>query len=98
MAADLDEFRRAAEKRLKEYEDRKQGKRVKKPLPAVSHLIGHEIRLAVREKKISQDYEYVYISNKASVLEAKIEAEKSAHNDGWPIVSYIIDITPMYHE
>lgn len=98
MIADLDDFRKAAERRLKEYEARKEGKPIKKPDPAVSHLTGYKLRLAVRKRKVEQDTEYVYISDKTSRLESQIDAERSARKDGWLIISYYIDIEPIYHD
>ncbi|NWO07516.1 MAG: hypothetical protein HLX50_18030 [Alteromonadaceae bacterium] len=96
MVADLDEIRKAAEKRIKEYESEKQGKRIEKPEPSVSDLIGYKVILAVREKKIAQDYEYIFYSKKVSRVEAEIDAVKSANDDGWPVVGYVFDISPLY--
>lgn len=52
----------------------------------------HKVTLRVRKKQLSADDEFVHESFKVSKLEAEIEARKAAHDAGWPIVAYIIDL------
>jgi len=93
---DLERFEREMRKSLEAFEGERNPTKLKPPRRRVvvsKQTRGVEVTLCVRDRKHSfLDERFVtLVEGTISTLEARIEAEKRAKNQGWRHVAYLID-------
>lgn len=89
---ELQRFERAMLDEIQAYQDGKPWAPRRKAPEAAVNRQATVVRLAVREKRLGMDVEFVHHSPKLSTLEAKLDAERAARKAGYPIVGYVIDV------
>ncbi len=91
---DVERWEREMKRSLEDWKEPEKA-RQRKPFQSGPARRGLRVRLAVRMKQLSTDYIFVFESTSISPLQARIEAERAARDDGWLIVGYVIDYEKM---
>lgn len=89
MTKDLGQFEHHVKKRLQEFQTSDPTHSHSSPSPAASK--GLTVILAVRNKELGGDYEFVHDTGSISRLEARLEAERAARAAGWRIIGHVVD-------
>lgn len=98
------DFQQAAQDRINEFLSKKtkvdsvRATQKTKSAPAISHLVGYQVTIAVRKKRLSTDFIFSHTSYKTSRIEAQIEASHRARDAGWSIIGHYIDVVPLHRK
>ncbi|MGP9551891.1 MULTISPECIES: hypothetical protein [Halomonas] len=72
-----------------------QPKNRKNPDAGKAHKQGNRVELRVRQHKLAPPEVFVYESSSLSKLDSELRARQAAKKAGWPVVTIMIDITPL---